>query len=76
MKPILGCIVCVRPGTYSVQERCAAMITKLHSDLIVDLTVFPGDGCAPFAIRLVKNKDEMYRESSNKEIFWHWPVAE
>jgi hypothetical protein len=77
MPPAIGDIVQTRPGAYSAQSRCAAIVTKVHDNGTVDLTVFPGDGATPFAIRAVKRVDAGYRELSNKEIFWHEvPAAE
>lgn len=72
MRPSLGDVVQVRAGAYSVQDRCAAIVTQIHSETIVDLTVFPGDGVAPFTMRAVKRAAEDHREFSNKEMFWHF----
>ena len=72
MRPRLGHVVQVRAGAYSVQDRCAAIVTKIHSETVVDLTVFPGDGVAPFSMRSVKRGAEDHRELSNKEKFWHF----
>ena len=73
MIPRVGRVVYVRAGAYTVQDRCAALVTKVHDEKIVDVTVFPGDGILPFAIKSVRKADEIYCEGSNKEIFWHWP---
>ena len=75
MIPRLGTIVQVRAGAYSVQDRCAAIVTKVHGETIVDLTVFPGDGVAPFTMKAVKRAADDYREMSNKESFWH-PIVD
>ena len=73
MKPLVGSIVHVRAGAYSVQERCAAIITQSRSETLVDVTVFPGNGVMPFTMKSVAKVADTYRERSNKEIFWHWP---
>ena len=70
MGPRLGDIVQVRAGAYSVQDRCAALITRVVNEAVVDLTVFPGDGVMPFTMKSVRRAADDHREVSNKEIFW------
>lgn len=67
----IGQLVSVRPGAFSVQERAVAIVTKVHSEQTVDVTVFPSSGVMPFTMTSVKKVAEDYREHSNKEIFWH-----
>lgn len=67
MKPSVGRIVHFRETgkAWNGSETCPAIITKVHSDTCVNLTVFP-DAHSPFTVAAVCNVGKDMQR-------WSWP---